>query len=644
MVEDEQPKLKRRAPRKPARTAAVGKVKTAASVDNPAFLEDVVRRLEGRQSDKNIVLNVPIWGWTGDGKTCSLLTAIHYCDPAQHPLGLALITNTDELTKLENSAEEYRGLNLTATAVGTTVRLRDLSEKFVDDCEWPPGTDEPSAYILAIRSISGTLGYVLFPDIKGGSFRELDETARDILSKAHAILLLVNPELYVQQTTDGKRYRDEILARLQEFAEAEVPVCIMITKADRYQGPNDGADTAYNQLTIVVERQKNLKALLCRVSVIGIGVPMEDDKLPLASARKPETLLRAWIWLLAEALHRTSMEIRKVVPSVSFRTNGEGATLSVRTIPELRQLGHFSGSPGRVLCATNDDARSVAFTFVSEKGELLETSLESTAIQEPKFKAAGAIPGWAHIDLLAHYVGGEFVLGARAKCNFVWQGTKGTHLKKISLPYEMVSWTPITGRRIIGVDASGRLHSLHYEGEKWLQADYIEGFLKPSSVLTCAFSERSSHAFVFNGDAVEGVVVAADGKLGNRVAPDLMAKFDTTDTMTNRLGLCLSISSDDQARISASGKPLELGPVYPDEAKAACALAPYSALLALINPDLRLSAAAIVGSKIIKTSPENSPLLDAAPQTMVWANSGELLAVSFADKTWRLFRPMGLGS
>jgi hypothetical protein len=81
--------------------------------DDPKFLDKISDQLNERhEPDKHVLLNVPIWGWTGDGKTCALLTAVHFSDPAQHPLSFALITNTDELVSLESSNEDYKGLNL----------------------------------------------------------------------------------------------------------------------------------------------------------------------------------------------------------------------------------------------------------------------------------------------------------------------------------------------------------------------------------------------------------------------------------------------------------------------------------------------------------------------------------------------------
>jgi hypothetical protein len=609
-------------------------------VDDPEFLNKISEQLGKRhESSKHMLLNIPIWGWTGDGKTCALLTAVHYCDPAQHPLSFMLITNTDELVSLENSAEDYKGLNLVGTAVSTTERLRGLAEHFIDSNDWPPGTDEPSPYILAIRNVTDTLGYVLFPDLKGGSYRELDEAARNVLQRAHAAILLVNPETYNKKTTDGKRYRDEILATLHEFSQANVPVCVMITKADLYQGQDQAADETHKQLTMLIDRQRSLQALLCRVTVIGPNKSEDGNPLPGAVDRHPDTMVKAWIWVVAQALCRSVEDIRKHLPLVNLgRIGNQSVDLKFQTIPELRQIGDFSGSPGRVLCASNDDPRSKAFTFLSEKGELLETVFEAGV--QPQFKAVGNVPEWDQDDVRCYYLGGEFLIGRPSSCNFIWQGTKGGELIKAPFPFEMASWVPMTPRRILSIDATGRLHSMSYAGGRWSQTEYIEAFISPTPFLTCAFVERSSHVLVFNGDTVEGVAVGADGQLGKRVAPGYAIKFDTPRASTNRLGLCLALSTSGTGWLSGLGKAVEIGPVEAD-ANGPIALAPNACVVAATTPDLQIIALSVVGAQVTQTATSHSPQIDANPQSMVWSQDGDLLAVSFEDKTWRVYRPFG---
>lgn len=613
------------------------------SINDEKFFDRLSEMLAQRQPDGNVLLNIPIWGWTGDGKTCSLLTAVHFCDPSLHPLGFSLVSNTDELVALEGSTEAYKGLNLAGTAAATTERLRQLSESFIDKNEWPPGTDEPSAYILAVRDIASTLGYVLFPDIKGGSFRELDETAREVLRKAHAAILLVNPELYAKQTTDGRRYRDEILVRLQKFAEAQVPVCVMITKADLHQGANQFTDTTHKLLTVVVERQKALQGLLCRVSVIGLDKELFDNKLPSVAERNPEHLIKAWIWVVSQALCRPAQQLRDILPSVNIRSvAGRPVSLQLETLPELRQVGDFSGSPGLALCASSDDSRIPSFTFISDTGELLEASFDLSSKEEPKFRTVGTIPEWATAtEVESFYLGGEYFVGSKDKCNFIWQGAKGGPLARIPLPFEMASWVPASSRRLLGVDSSGRLHSFRQESGKWVQVDFLEGFIAPSAFMICAYLEGSSHALVYNGTSVDGVTILPDGKFGERVAPALSCKYDSPQIITNRLGLCLAINKSDHASLSATGKAVDLGPVKTD-ATSPVALAPLAPLVAVTGPDLRLTVALVSSGEVRKSGQKHSPVLHDDPRSMVWTRNGELLVATFDDGTWGIFRPLGL--
>jgi hypothetical protein len=617
----------------------------ARSVNDVTFFQQISELLENRGPDKNVLLTIPIWGWTGDGKTCALLTAVHYSDQALHPLVLAPITNPDELAALEASTDEYKGLNLAGTASATSARFHALAETFIDGSEWPPGTDEPSAYILAIRSAKATLGYAVFPDLRGGSFREVDETARGVLNRAHAAVLLIDPERWVDRGTTGKRYRNEVLTQLHGFAAASVPVCVMLTKADQYKGPHPAADRAEEELTILLDQQTALEYLLCRVSVIGIGQKLTEGKPPPAAARHPDDLLKAWVWLVAQGLARPTTELRKLVPPINIRAAGEhfAAAVSMEAVAEFRPVGDFSSSPGTALCSSSDDPRSLLVTFVSAEGELMEAAIATTpGAQAPQFQHVGSVPEWEEgAAFQAQYLGGEYIIGARTKCNFVWQGSKNGALAKLPLPSEMAAWVPVTSRRMVAVDASGRLHSLRLENSKWVQADYLETFIAPSPYLACALIERSSHVLAYNGVSVEGVIVGPDGNFGSRFAPELNATFDSEKTATNRLGLCLGMTKAGHISLSAADAPVAIGEAKPD-LPVPHALAPTAPVVAFVEPDLRLSAALVRGDAAVTTETEHSPVLQSAPTNMIWTQGGEMLVVSLDDDTWRVFKPLGL--
>lgn len=161
--------------------------------------------------------------------------------------------------------------------------------------------------------------------------------------------------------------------------------------------------------------------------VVGHSNSEGGSGLPDAADRHPDSMLKAWIWLVAQALDRSVEDIRKNLPLVNLsRTGNQTVEFGFTTIPELRQIGDFSGSPGRVLCASSDDPRSKSFTFVSENGELLETTFETG--EQPQFRSVGQITEWDQSEPRCHYIGGAYLLGPPTDCNFVWYGTKGGDL------------------------------------------------------------------------------------------------------------------------------------------------------------------------------------------------------------------------
>lgn len=137
------------------------------------------------------------------------------------------------------------------------------------------------------------------------------------------------------------------------------------------------------------------------------------------------------------------------------------------------------------------------------------------------------------------------------------------------------------------------------------------------------------------------MAVGADGELGKRVAPSYANKFDSAPTITNRLGLCLALSTSGAGRLSCPEKAIDTGPVKADAAEP-FALAPTACVIAVTKPDLRMVALSVAGTQLTATATSHSPQLHASPQSMTWAHDGGLLAVSFEDKTWRVYRAFGL--
>lgn len=610
--------------------------------------QTIEMRLRSQEVGPNVLLNIPIWGWTGAGKTCSLLTAIHFSDAAQHPLGFALVNDTDELSELEAANEDYKYLNLVSTAESTTERFRALSEQFIDRNDWPPGTDELSSYILAIRNFRATLGYAIFPDLKGGSYREIDGSAREVLKRAHAVVMLVNPELYVSQAVEGKQYRDGILAQLQRCNKALVPVCVMITKADLHQGPHQATDSTHTALTMLLQRQDGLNYHLARVSVVGLDHSLaEGNKLPPVQERNPIELIHAWNWVVTEALCRPEGQIRELVPAVNIQSVSDRTKLAkVRALPELRSVGEFSDAPGKLLCASGNTPNDHAFTFLSEQGELFETKVPTGPSEIPAFQHIGDLKGWeaeSDSEVCGYYIGGEYYIGNdnTSVVNSIWCGVKGGSLQQISTPFELSAWVPVGNRRLVALDAKGRIHLLKFDGIKMVQTDYIDKFIPESTALICLFEDANSRITAMNGTDISCVLLGSDDHFGSQVAPSLRNAFDSCEVVTNRLGGSLAISSAGKVTISGPSKPIDLG-THPSITIGSMALAALAPIAGIVTEDLRLVAHLAVGETTRPSDPNLSPTLHERPLSLGWSMVGDLLIATFSDKTWRVFRPFGL--
>jgi hypothetical protein len=490
--------------KRPKKEATVATTKAAEAKQPPSeaspandhdFFPKAKARFKSRsREDSLVLLNIPIWGWTGDGKTCSLLTLLHYADSLLHGLSVAYVTDRDEITKLEGEVDAYQGLSLQALADSTKTKLSDLNETFINQGGWPPGTDQPSSYFLAIRSITSTLGYLVIPDIQGGSFREVDDVARAVLSKAHACVVLVQPDQYMAQDADGKRYRDEVRSRITKCAEADIPACVMITKSDLYPGQGV-ADQTHQQLTVLVESHDSFKAAIFRVSVIGMeGTPAPEDgqaKLPSPGARKPDNLVRAFVWVIDQVLQQPAATIRSKVPVLGLQRAQVDAPTASEPIPELRKVGDFSDVPGIGLCAISSDT----FLFQDIAGELISASLRDGTFST---QAAGSVSGIPAptARTAAFYIGGQVLLAPGQRTDAVWAGALGDDLVKMSLPFSAVSWTPVNARALVAIDAAGKLHSLRQEGGKWASVDFLPDFIPASERLVCAFIEKTNEVLV----------------------------------------------------------------------------------------------------------------------------------------------------
>src|SRR5262245_59811118 len=87
-------------------------------------------RLDSIEDGSRTVICIPVWGWTGHGKTCALLTATQHAQVEKHGLTYAIVKDTRALEQLESTELKYKGLGLANAARVTREKVRELYELF----------------------------------------------------------------------------------------------------------------------------------------------------------------------------------------------------------------------------------------------------------------------------------------------------------------------------------------------------------------------------------------------------------------------------------------------------------------------------------------------------------------------------------
>ncbi|WP_147443872.1 hypothetical protein [Corallococcus sicarius] len=617
------------------------------SPDSPSLFADIKKSLATKHKNRDLLISIPIWGWTGDGKTVALLASHYSLDVLKHGLSLALINNTYALQKMEAESEAYRGLNLVAAAATTKNRITPLIERFIEGGEWPPGTDEGSPYLFDLRTIFGTVGYLLMPDLRGGSYREGDEQAREVLRTAHACIILVRPEQFIAETSDGKRYRDAVIGQIQDSAALKIPTAVMITQADKYPDTGSAADTTHNHLTILLEQHDDFPNSISRVSVVGKKI--ENGQLPPITERVADSLLRPVAWILWQALQRPKNAIHSIVPSISLQpTEVTSATEARATAPELRAISEKSNAPGIVIAAASTAPRTASFIFLDNDGFIFETELSTSSNQDSRFSKSGQLTDFdidtTNTQLQATVDSGNITLGQRVNANWIWHGPSGSQIQKTSLPAMLSAWASIGPGHIVGVDASGsgRLGSFRLSNGKWQLIDHVGGFLEQTPILTLGYLPRSMLVIAMNGKESEGVLLRSDGSFGDRVTSPVSLQYDSAPTHLNEVGMAASITTTNTLNATATEKTLSI-PKAADGFDS-LAVAKSSPIFSAVLKNMQLATAKFVSGNWAVTEAKYSPQLEEMPVSMQWSPDGRLLVATFGGGRWTSYRPFGLGA
>lgn len=606
-----------------------------AESDPAEFFGSIKKKLANDQTP-DILLSIPTWGWPGDGKTCAILTAIHFCDLQKHGLSLARITDTDELTTLEDTTNAYRGMGLAALADSTAARLGELNSTFLDQNHWPPGTDIATQYLLELRTATGRKAYILFPDLRGGSYQSPDNANRTVLRGAHAQIILVNAGRFVEPTTTGKEYKDAVIGRIQRCAQQKIPTCIMLSQCDRME--EAAVDETEKQLAILIT-DTQCPAKMFRTSVVNDAAIADSEDPPPLKDRHPDHLVRAWVWILAEALTRPVVEIKASVPAINLEEGGRKPMMRLNSVRELRLVREESKSSGNVLCPL-PAAQGAKFLFLAKDGATLSEVTIDLEGAKHSAKPLGAIEDWASTSpVQARVRDGSIFLGSATNAQVIWHANQGQTLRKTTLPYALLTWTPVTDKLLAGLDEKGTIHLFRSNDTKWSDAGYITPFLPGSPLLACGYVPAQHLILVAHAKGCVGVEVTGNGTLGNRVDVPVPVSFQQPLAKISLQGYVAGVGEGNSV-VAGREKPHKLGECHAN-AFSLVSLADDAPIVAWISPQQTLLAATLAGDKPQVTAADKGIPLQEIPNALAWSPTGSVLAISYASGHWAWAKPFG---
>ena len=605
---------------KPTQPTNIGGV-AADGVDHK-FFKDVAERL-AKLTGQPPLLNIPIWGWSYTGKTCSILTAIHFCDALQHGLALSRIKDTSVLEPLQQR-DEYRHLNLASIAEATVQTVDDYSEAFFENSTWPTGTDTPVQYLLEVRSRVAPVGYCLFPDIKGGSYERADDAAKNALVGAHALILTVEAERYVGKGSKAKEYKDDVHGMIQKCVASNTPVLIMMSKVD---DPDHDKikDEAHASLSVLLSSFGDVPAEIREVSVIGIP-GNHKEKPPPVEQRDPSSLVRAWVWVLDKALERARQKDVVQAPRTNLGAAHREKPAGGERVRELRIIRNTAHTHGQVLCSLN--GRSDVFLFLDTKNAKLHEVVVHADQDRDEVRSSVTIDQWQPPESIVAFATEGAVFVGPCAADRIWSGTKGQSLAPHSIPTALETWCVVSDRVIVGLAANGTLHAIKFTGGKWVASDYKANFIEPTAMSACGFVHDESFVLCHNGEVVQAIDVTANGKFDAKRTVANAVKYDGRPVDINRLGYVAARKSDGTFVFGR-----EQGTVAPAllEGTRSFALAPDAPTVAWLNTERKLNAAVGVGGKWQLSAATEAAAVAEVPNGMTWGADGTLLIATFPN-------------
>lgn len=578
--------------------------------NNISNLKSCLTQIINNGLDKHI-FTMPIWGYTGVGKTTMLVTLNRFLDNLQHAIELGLLNNADELQALQEKHKIYKDLNFQSVALSTRNKISNLDAEFCLDLEWPNGTDKGSALLFSLDAIKETVGYLYMPDLPGGSYEEASPETRELMKNAHGCIILVDTLRY---NSNSLTYCKDVHRQIRFCVQMNIPSVVLMTKCDRID-LQDAKDKTWMKLR-ALEGQMETDLLCVRmVSIMGLEHKLEEDDKPLSvDSRDASSLIEPFLWLVEKILSVEDENYhQKQIPlqlnKIKKVTEAQPRVL----IPEIRSSGTytvnglnglFCGEDDEVMYSTNDN------TLVKMLFDDDYVRTEDACLIDDERTSGMQI----HFERGICFAGHEEV-------NYIYRGLLGDDLSKEDLGDYLKSWLVFNLDTIIGIDQHSRLIYLNHSGSQWNRVAYIADFISKDTKYEI-FKLNDESIFVSNTQEAYGVEINSNG-FGGKFK---MASFPecTHDTYGNNIGFFVCFCDDEDENEAYIVYKNATHPISMAISKwvAVSKTMPY---IAWVDSTLCLNVIGIKDDKVFKTRIPGQ--LTSNPLAINWSNSSKYIYI-----------------
>ncbi|KXZ29347.1 hypothetical protein AYB33_17455 [Leptospira santarosai] len=508
--------------------------KPEEDIDSDAFFKEI-REKHSELKFENKIITLTVWGWVGDGKTVSILTAKHYLYLMMHGVSLGEIVDSRDLKELEKTDEKIENQRVSDLAKNTLSFIRDYSKEFIENCEWPKGTNKHIPFLFRIDTFTSLNAYLYIPDIPGGNFQDADELSNHFLNGSNGIIVLVDPKRYCESSYESKKYISEVRFRIKAAAEKGLPTVVFINKADDFSGiSTEIVDKVHSELTVYRSRLTGENYRILRSSVIGRSLIVgEEDKvgkdgstvfLPDSNIRNPLNILKGWVWLIYNGFEH-SLQTNGTVPNLHYRNSSGSINAGIMNVPDIRHITNYKNINGYPILISGDSGDGLEIFFLTEDGELL--SGKSINSSELKMTTVGKIIEFEDnlTELKCSVRDGFIVIGKRKNATYLFSGILGGNLTKSELEHPVYYWELLGNETLVTSNENGNLSLLKLENRKWISKDYITEFLPNPSKIELKYDYKNHLLYAHNGNLSAGIRIT-ENKFGDRFDFKVVTQYD----------------------------------------------------------------------------------------------------------------------